>query len=470
MQIGQRYFRAVSIAGFSKIYTAASAIAVLWLINAVAGKAGLGLVMSAYALSNILGSIVASWARAIIMYHGARQEEFYENAGKTGACLFYTFVIGMAFALCVYWLAPWLADAMDKPAIAGWLRGICLMIPAFALNGALTSLYRAQQDIRRMVLYFEIWPATLRLIAFGAIYMMSLPSGWIVAGYIASFLLPFIALYCRRPLPIRLNPRYLSRWDMRHGGQVGLDRVVTKSMNNLVIVLLGFMVSAEIVAQYVLAMRVALFLQFPKLVIAQLKVPRMGRYMYANDYNMLMAEFDIMRLLSLAATLTGVACLAVVGPYLLELFGDYDGAYPLVMLLAIAALIRVGFGALGGYLTIAGYAGRAFIVNVFGLCVFLALLFMLTPDMAAQGAALAVTLSAFVVLTMQILVIRYSDGLWLHSVPSMLGVAVAISGIAGHIYAGVPGMVLAGILFLAALVMAFYALRGYYRDLKGEVL
>lgn len=461
MNIARLYLKASSISAFSKLYTSFAAIAVLWLINAIAGKDGLGLIMTAYALNYILGSAVASWMQSIVMFYTSRAGDAASYAEKNGAALFYTIIAGGLIAGAQMTMAPQIAEWMNKPEAEIWIATLAWMTPAFAINSLLTSWYRARQDVPKMVIYFEIWPATLRLLFLSIIFAMTLPAWWIGAAFVVSFLLPFCILYIQHPLKLYISPFNFSAWDMAYGSQNALTQIMTKSVNNLVIVLLGFLASAGTVAEFTVAMRFVQFLQLPKLALAQLQVPRIGMHLAKGTRQQLKTEYDLTRLSGLVLTLIGIFILLLAGPFILSLFGEYKTAYPLLILLAVAAIIRVGFGTAGGYLSIAGYAGWGLVINALTFGVLIGTIAIAVPPYQGYGAALATILAALTSMVVTTLVLKVKESANLLSWPAALAMLASSCILCLQIYFMTPIWLSAIIMVIVAGGLSVYEIRKY---------
>ena len=349
--------------------------------------------MLAYALNYILATALASLLQSILMYYISREPDAYQE--KVSACLLHGIGIGIVIALLENLCADALSQTMNKPKTGEWFKILAWIIPAFAANSILTSWYRARQDVPTMVVFFEIYPAALRLLLFTAILAMSLSPICIGYAYIASYAVPFIILFAKKPLPLTLNLSQFSLWDISYGFQSMLAQLVNKSIRNLVIFIVGFFVSAGAVAELTLAMRFGQFLQMPKLALAQLQIPRIGAFLKEKNQDGLLKEFNTMRNISLLATIAGTGALMLIAPLIFYIFPEYEAAYPLLLILAAASIIRAGFGAIGGYLNIAGYAGYGLITNTLTLMFLGISLLYFVPLYAGKGAALSLALAAF---------------------------------------------------------------------------
>jgi|GEM_PF-2599884 len=464
MSIKSIYLKATSASAAAKIFTVLSALVVIFLINDIAGKAGFGLAMLAFALNYIIASAMAALFQSITLYHVSRDPGHHSE--KTGLCLTYGIILGFAAAYAEIILAGNIAGAMGKPEAALWFQGMAMMIPAFVANAILCGHERARQNVPRMVLFYEVLPAALKMIGLGALIVTMQPGDVLLAGwtesqigwvYTISYALPFGILFLMNPITPRLKPGLLSLWDLRYGAQSMLSQFANKSLRHVVLLILGFFASASVVADFALAMRFANFLQLPKLAISQLQVPRMGGYLKDKNMAALLHEFDLMRMAALSATILGCAALVLFAPLIFTIFGEYEDAYIIFLLLAVASIIQAGFGTIGNYITIAGYAGTNLAINMATLGVVMAGLYIAVPAFDAMGAGLVVIIGALFSMSLMALAALQKDGLNTVSVPALLVMAGGAAMMMGAAFDALPD-------YQAAIGLMLFLLIGIIAD------
>lgn len=418
---------AVSSTAIAKIFTALGALALLWFINELAGKSGLGLLMIVYALNYIFATTISSFFGAITRYHVARDPG--HSSKKAGVSLTYGIVLGfmVAYAQMIY--ADELASIFAKSEAAPWISAMALMVPAFVANALLNANERARGNVPRTMIFFEIAPMVLQLIVmafllWGGLSLDLSIEAKIGASFIASFALPFIALYLIAPITPRIKPTLLSWWDLRHGFGAAIGQFTHKSMHHIVLVMLGLYTSAGVVAEFAVALRFANFLMLPKLAISQLQVPRMGRFLKDKNLDILSREFDLMRMASLAVTILIAAIFMIIAPPILKVFGAYAAAYPVILLLCIAGIIRAGFGTITDYMEIAGYGGSALKIQIVTFIFVIGALIYSTPLHGGIGAASVIIISLVFSLFIMAFTALVKDGLNSFSFASMLTMVV----------------------------------------------
>lgn len=389
----KKYLQASSVSLVAKVLVMLSAVGVLYIVNQVLDKDGFGLFMLALAICLLLAMVVSGAFCSLILYHVSRGR-FEKRTVE-----FSLFWGPIAAGICAYGLylgAGFISALMGKPEMVIWLESLALLVPAYSANFILTSYYRAQQKVERMLIFQEILPSILKIVLLGGVWALGLPDIWLGYGFALSFLLPFLVMYGMKPIIPQVRSGSLSWWDLRYSGMISVNQVINKSTRNLLIVFIGFFASAGVIAELVVAMRIAQFLLVPKLMLAQLHVPRMGAKLGEGDRAGLMAEFDYVRRVSLLLTLLGTGFLVMFGAYVLTLFGAYSGAYPLLLLLCVVSIIRAGFGDVGGFMSMAGHSFSAFLSNLVSLGVMVMALVLLVADYGAFGAGVALMITAFV--------------------------------------------------------------------------
>lgn len=409
MNIHSLYLRSGVFSLAGKVAAAPGALAVIWLINRIAGREAFGEIMIAYSLSFILASAIAAQFQTIVLYHVSR--DHHGHANKLGAALSYGFISGISAAAILAAFAPFIAGAMHKPGMEQWFSSMACMIPAFALNSILCTWHRARQNIPVMVMYFEIWPLLSRVVFLLAILVSTAGQKWIPAAYTASYLLPFIILYMRNPVLFLINPRNFTAWDMRYSAQMMVSQFMSKSVSNIVLFLIGIFAPATVVADYALAQKFAQIIQLPKQILSQIQMPRMGAQIEKGQTSELLEEFNATRALSLAAAISGTALFMLAAPFIFSAFEGFHNAYIMFLILAIGAIVMAGFGSSGNYIGIAGYAGTGLLINAASLIFLVAAVLTFVPLYSGTGAAIAATLGSLFLMGLMALVIYHRDRL-----------------------------------------------------------
>lgn len=450
MNIHSLYLRSGVFSLAGKVAAAPGALGIIWLVNRIAGRESFGEIMIAYSLCFILASTIAAQFQTIVLYHVSRDQHGHVN--KLGAALSYGFISGAGAAAILAALAPFIAGAMHKPGMEEWFSSMAWIIPAFALNSILCTWHRARQNIPVMVMYFEILPLLSRMLFLFVTLVSSAGHAWIPAAYALSYILPFMILYLREPVRLRINPRNFTMWDMRYSAQMMISQFMSKSVGNIVLFLIGVFAPATVVADYALAQKFAQIIQLPRQVLSQIQIPRMGAQIEKKQISELLDEFNATRALSLAAAIFGTALFIVAAPFVFSAFQGFHNAYIMFLILAIGAIIMAGFGNTGNYIGIAGYAGTGLLINTVSLIFLMAAVFIFVPLYGGTGAAVAATLGSFALMLMMAAAIYRRDRLNTLT-PSALIQTSLCAGILGLTAAApVPGSAVAVALMFVAML------------------
>jgi O-antigen/teichoic acid export membrane protein len=201
--------------------------------------------------------------------------------------------------------------------------------------------------------------------------------------------------------------------------------------------MVGLLAAAEATAEYAVAAKIALLLLVVHNVLNNILRPRLGRFLGQNEWNSVLQEYDQSRTVALTSALLGAFCLILIGESILELFGEYSSAYPVLVVLAANHVVHTSFGMCGGYLNIAGYAGWTLWMTVSLLLINLALNYFLIPMYGAMGAAVATLISYASVNFVTATAVYYLDGLKLYST----GMAVVATIVVFSVWVHVTGVV-----------------------------
>jgi len=380
--IVRKYMKASSVSFLAKVMSVSSGLGVVYILTQTLGKAEFGAFMWALSFVLLISMVVNSFFQSLIMYHGAR-EAFDKDI--TRFALFWVPIVGV-----------FIAGGMTVLSRSHWLASLAWVAPCYMLNFIMTTHYRSRQAVTTMLVFQEILPAFFKILFLGGIWLFALPQHWIGFGVALSYGLPFIVLMLHTRMIPRSGLSQMTLWDFRYGAMACVNQLMNKSTRNLLTVFLGFLASSTVVADVAIAMKLAQFLLLPKLMLAQLHVPRIGKRLADNDRDGLMNEFNHVRSVSFFLTLIGSLGFVVLGPFMLGIFGHYQSAHPLLLLLCGASIIRAGFGDIGGFLSMTGRAGTALIINAISLAVMVIALFMFLPMAETLGTGMALLLTALV--------------------------------------------------------------------------
>lgn len=382
--VRKQYIKSSALSVVSKAVMAASAIFVLYALNRILEKPEFGLFMLALSACLLIAICISGGFRSLIMYYVSREHD----KPVTGISLLWGGSIAVLVMFLLVLLAKPAAQFMEKPGLEIWLANLAPLIPAYVLNVILTSHYRADKEVVTMLVFQEILPAALKMILLATLWIIKPSPFWIADCFILSFLIPFILLYIWKPVKLRLKG--LSWWDVRYGLNISINQMMSKSTSNMMMVLIGYFADAHAVADFAMALRVSQILLIPKMIFAQLHVPRIGSRLAKDDKDEMMQEYDVVRQAGLLMTILGCLGIMIIGPFILSFFGDYAEAFPLLLLLSAASLVRAGFGDAGDFLALTGRSAPILLANIISLGSILISFAVFVPLFGNYGIGMAV--------------------------------------------------------------------------------
>jgi O-antigen/teichoic acid export membrane protein len=390
------YIKTSSLSLVAKILLISSGFITVFLLNVALDKEVFGLFMMAFTLCVLLSGTIARFFQGILMYHVSRN---YEARTLLPTCLLWCGAITLTAALGLYVSSNFIADMAGKPALSSLLKSFALFVPAYGLNAVLTTYYRAAHRVNTMLIYQEIVPSVIKIIGI-AVLAFAFPSiTAFIAVFIISSLIPLLILGAQSMPIILQKMATFTPHDCRYGGLIVLNHVFNKSSRNFLVVLVGFIGSAALVADLTIALKLSEVLMIPKSILSQFHVPRIGKRLANNKITELLKEFKAVQLTSLY--LTGLGCIITlfIGPYILGLFGAYTHIFPLLLLLCIVSVIRAGFGDVDTFVTIAGYPGRTLILNILGFVALVLVLLLNTGAIDQNILGLSLLVNAITTLS-----------------------------------------------------------------------
>ena len=388
------YLKSGAVTLLSRIIFTVSTLGSLWFLSHILPKDGFGLFMLAYTMVMLVGGVVASGFHGVILYHISRATEKAKHVAGTvfvsGA------IVGGLGGLCLYEGAALVAQGIfNKPDLAHWFQALSILIPLEVVKMMLLWYHRAEKRIALSVLGGESLPALLRIIALCLIYLIWNNPSLIVPGFIAAHVVTIIVLMpWRRFVDLRPSARAITKWDIGYGGKISLNALVNQPSRAFDMILAGVLVTAEAMADYALASRLAMFLLMGKQIFLPLLTPRIGHHLSTGNVAALKDEYNASRYIGFSLCLLGVLGFMIVGPFVLSLFGDgYGGAYNVFLALALSMMIRVAAGADGEVLNLSGHAGWTLASTLLSLGVFIALGLSFVDSMGMVGIAYALAVS-----------------------------------------------------------------------------
>jgi O-antigen/teichoic acid export membrane protein len=434
MKTGILYAKAVGSGIVSKAVSGLSGLAIIWLLNAALGKADFGHCMVAFSISTVVSLMLASGFRHVLIYRVARLDTEKDGPRSrvfAGAALLTSLVLAIAAMAGMIAGADLIAGLLGKPETAPWLKLFAVLVPLSVTNTVLTGWYQARQLIPTSVFFSEMVPDAFRVLLLAVAWLVAGRELEIAGALALAMLMPTVWLYGLDPVKPRMPMGVFAGWDLRYGLTLMLSRLADQRFQSVNVVLLGALSTAEATADFVVAIRMALLLGVLQQLLSQLQLPRLGMLMARGGGKRLSHEYDATRFIALLAAIAGSIAFLVLGPFVLPWFGGYDSAYPLLLLLSAAMVLRAGFGSSGNYLIMSGYGLWRLMDSIIGLVSTVIFSYALVPSLGAEGAALAAFASVFVTKIMDAVVIwRYDRVATVDAelIVAMSGLVVALFG------------------------------------------
>ncbi len=366
-------------------------------------KAEFGFFALSYAIIKIL-SVLSGFgfqrgAPRYIAYHIGQEKYKHARDGITSSfaitAFFSLFIAGLLFLN-----AGLVSNLLNKPAMAGTLKTMSLIIPFMALNELLVCYLRGLKDVTGQVYFHQILRPLLTVILVFLVDFFGLPYIWVPRVYTISFSLTFIFLflYAKRKIfnyiPIdsyTLVSKEIIVFSLPLLG-AGLLFQVMMWVDTIV---LGFFASAQSVGAYNCALRIAMLLTITVM---------SGAFIYLPLVSDLYAQKKLQKITAIYAAVTKWTFIITLPLFYLIFFGHeqilfysfsakYITAGPALKILSLGYIINIFFG-LNAMTCVAIGETRAIIIShVVTLVVNLTLDILLIPEYGLIGAAFASSVS-----------------------------------------------------------------------------
>lgn len=439
---------------------------VVWLLNQILTKTQYGEYAFAITLVWLLGAVTSGGLEHSVMYRLSRSDEDPgELIGRrfVGEALVGGLLISGAAAVGLYFAAGWISGLAGLEQGVVWLTGLALILPLRAVEDILDYWYKARQLIVRAIYIRQVGVTVVRVVALTAVWLAwpTLPGA--VAALVAAQLVPVLWWLAESRPSLGVSGE-LSGWDLKYAGKMALNTGVSKTVKRTDILMVGLLASSAATAEYDVAAKLGGVALVGHNLLNTVLRPRAGRHLGQEAKENLEREFHRVRLVSLLVSMLLLLSLVLGGEFLLGLFGDYEAAYVVLVLVAAGRVIHSSFGMSGGLLSIAGYAGTTLLITLGMLVVNVGLNWILIPLLGAAGAALATLLTFVVANSTTALSLLHLEGITTYSGKLGATIALVLGGGAASWLAGwgMPGIVAAS---FAGLGMLLWFERKHYKSL-----
>lgn len=430
---------------------------VIWLLNRILSKTQYGEYAFAVTLVGLVAAVASGGLEHSVMYRLSRAEEEpgmlsgrrFVGEALTGGLL----VSGLA-AVGLYLLAGWISRIAGLEQGILWLTGLAFLLPLRAVQDILDYWYKARQLIVRAIYIRQVGVTVVRIVALTVTWLAwpTLPGA--VAALVVAELIPVVWWLMESRPSLGLSGA-LDGWDWKYAGKTALTTGVSKTVKRTDILMVGLLASSAATAEYDVAAKLGGVALVGHNLLNTVLRPRAGSLLGSGSAREeLETEYHRVRLASLLMAMIALLAVIVLGKPVLRLFGNYEAAYVVLLLVAAGRVLHCSFGMSGGLLTITGYAGTTLIITIGMLILNIALNWGLIPLLGAAGAALATLLTFAVSNSATAYSLLKLEGLRTYSgrLALVVGSVVAGGTAAWLLDWGIPGMTATGGLGLAVLL------------------
>ncbi|MEM7528298.1 MAG: oligosaccharide flippase family protein [Pseudomonadota bacterium] len=430
----------------------------LLILGQLLEKAALGGYVQAFAVAALAGVLATlGLDRALLMHVAPRADGggALLGAGLAVRTLLCAALAALAVSLGLLASAEPLSAAGFE-AVASWLPMAACLVPIVASVSLTRSWLEANHRAERSNAMQGIADVS-RCLLFAVVLWLGLgPFGVGAAAVFAGCLPLLIPIMVLRGAGRITAPDRLNWSDLGAGLRHVPTRLCMIGARMLDVVIIGLVLPPAVVAEYAVATRLAGLCELIHLALLPTFQARARHAIAAGNEDLALREYDAARLAAVLAALAGATMLVFFGHWVLAAFGEFTQAYPALLILAAAQVVRAGTGPFMPLLTAQGMLGAPLLLQGTGLII----LVLLSPMLAAHGgleggaAATAIMIVTVAVLGTCTVGIRTSFRL----VRPLLVVALVVQlGLLVAIAAGaldrVTGTVLLGVLWISLLAL-----------------
>ena len=389
------YSKSAAATVASRMIAHLCSLIIIVLLNKIIGKEQYGTYVFVASALVILGIVASAGVDRAILFKFSRALDHRDtliDRAIINFALVSVLLNSLVWVLVFFGVVYFIDDQIDLPNITFWAVTLSLRTPFIVLSQIFSSWYQARRLVAPAVLVPTIDPIvqlallSLVLFAFPAIEAVAV-------AVIAGSIVPLVVWLILAPKTGRHRFERLASSDVKYGIKMMLTSVTHRGVERIDILMVGLLATSSITAEYAVAARLAIFVAIGNNWLAPAFTPRMGRLIAGRQISTLLREYEQNRLVALSVAILAGAFFALLGPYLLAIFGDYQESQPILLILSAGHVIAVGFGANGRYLAMAGYATQSLVTTLILLATAIGLNLLLIPVLGGEGAALGTLVS-----------------------------------------------------------------------------
>lgn len=376
---------------------AASAVAgflSLWFLTQILPKAVFGGYTFVMAVLALLSGIATLGLDRSLLLIVARQPVWrgkLHGASLIRRVIVITGLLACGLAVALASMAGWLVDVGMVPEAEYWCRGLAIALVPMTAAKVLQAWFQANHRVATASLMPSLTDVT-RAMMLGLVLAVGLGADGVALAVCVAALSPVVVLiFLANGRGQEISDR-LRLAEFLKGLQFLTMRLANQGMQQIDLIIIGLLVSGSATADYAVAARLAVLAGYGSQAIAPTFTPRVRALIAAGEDEAVRAEFIQTRNGAFSVTLMAVTAILLIGQPVLGLFGDFSGAWPLLLTLATGFVIKAGCGMHATLLAMHGEVGWSAVFRVIGLTCLILLAIVLVPIYGPIGAAISVVI------------------------------------------------------------------------------
>ncbi|NKJ02905.1 oligosaccharide flippase family protein [Novosphingobium sp. SG707] len=346
----------VGFGAFSRAFSLGSQFIVLILLGKLLPKAEFGNFMIIFALTRILSQGMGTGLATLLVYHISRNASAEREHGLFRSVALLGLVINGVLAAAMMLFAATIASWFGKPDLAFWITGLAPFTLISTLLAISVGTFEGRGRITASILVTEFFPNLIRLILLPTLLLLHFGNMAVVIVMTASVALPMIVVARALFSHAEAGFARLTSWDLHYSWKLTLHSFAAMQAQGVDMLVVGWLFSSTVAADYAIASRVAALIPFFQQIIVKTFMTRSGRAIHDKDDAALQAEIERSRSACVVlVTLTAVAAL-IAYPLLLAWMSNFGGSLGLMAAMVVSPLVRAYFPGADALLRIAGLA------------------------------------------------------------------------------------------------------------------
>ncbi len=378
------------------------------------GPAGFGL----YTLSMSLVTLVAAIFHlglddAMVRYVSIYRTK-WQASSLRGLAIFCSVVVatsGIIGAVCLFFLAPWLAAIKHSPEVTPLLQTMSPIVPLLCMQMIWTSGLQGFKEFKWRVLLQRIFmPIVLIVLLVGTIIFFPADLEAIALAMVVNAVINAVLSlsFFFRKVSTVMKPvaeEYQIRDWFGFAAPNFLTSVIDTVLESVDTLLLAyFAISNTGLGQYAAAIKISGFIVMPQASLNAMFAPTIAELHSQGERQKLEAMFKVVTQWAITFSLPIFAISTLFSPALLSISGNkFVEAWPLVVAFCIGSMINVSTGSVGYLLLMTGHTKISFLNSLTAVFVNIIVGIILAPSYGAMGVAIATGLAVGVVNVMKLL-------------------------------------------------------------------